>query len=90
MNKTIPYPMRHIHFDWPPLPVRGIDMGDPMGDITVKISAQVADMTDSAIVEAILQVAKEEGLTDLYLIDREFILRALRNELERMVKEDAL
>lgn len=47
------------------------------------ISAMVADMTDSAIVAAIIQSAKESGTTDLYLIDKQFIADALREKLER-------
>ena len=47
------------------------------------ISVMVADMTDSAIVAAIIEAAKESGVTDLYLMDKQFIADALREKAER-------
>ena len=48
-----------------------------------KISAAVADMTDQAICNAIIQSAKESSVTDLYLMDKTFILDAIREKLDR-------
>ena len=42
------------------------------------------DLLDKEIVNAIVDTARENGVTDVYLIDKEFILRAIKNELERM------
>ena len=42
------------------------------------------DLLDKEIVNAIVNAARENGVTDVYLIDKEFILRAIKNELERM------
>ena len=47
------------------------------------ISAVVADMTDKAIVQAALQYAKEAGITDLYMMDKQFLADAIREKLER-------
>ena len=47
------------------------------------ISAVVADMTDTAIFQAIIQTAKEAGITDLYLMDKQFVSDALKEKLER-------
>lgn len=48
-----------------------------------KLMAQVIDAADTVVVEAITNAAKEAGVTDLYLIDKEFILSAIHHEMER-------
>ena len=48
-----------------------------------KTSILIADMTDKAIVQCIIDFAIVKGITDLYLIDEEFIKTALMNEVER-------
>lgn len=48
-----------------------------------KIAAVVADMTDDAIYEAIINAAKEEGITDLYMMDKKFVLDAIKEKLKR-------
>lgn len=53
-------------------------------DTTVKnIMAQVADLSDQAIYNAITKAAQEAGVTDLYLMDKKFVLDAIREKLER-------
>lgn len=53
-------------------------------DFPVKsIMAQVADLSDQAIYSAIISAAKEAGVTDLYLMDKAFVLDALREKAER-------
>lgn len=59
---------------------------DPFKDIyerITKIKAKVIDMADEAIYQAIIEEAKEAGVTDLFLIDKEFVLTALTNEMKR-------
>ena len=61
---------------------------DPFKDIyerITKIKAKVINMADEAIYQAIIEEAKESGVTDLFLIDREFVLTALTNEMKRRV-----
>ena len=48
-----------------------------------KISAVVADMTDQAVYQAIIQSARESGITDLYLMDKQYVADALREKAER-------
>lgn len=48
-----------------------------------KIAAVVEDTKEQAVVEAVLDAAKAEGITDLYLMDRKFILDALLEKKER-------
>lgn len=52
-------------------------------DHVKKIQAAAIDMTDNLIVQAITQAAKEDGVTDLYLIDKKFAAEAIREKLER-------
>ena len=48
-----------------------------------KVFAQVVDLYDTAICDAILDFAKRESVTDVYLLDKEFVKTALINEAKR-------
>lgn len=48
-----------------------------------KVQAAVIDMTDHLLVKAITEEAIAAGYTDLYLLDKTFILDAIREKLER-------
>ena len=47
------------------------------------IAAQVADMTDTVVTEAVIHAAADAGITDLYLIDKTFIREAIQEKLDR-------
>lgn len=47
------------------------------------IYAKVIDTMDKAIVDAVIDFAKSEGFTDVYLIDKTFIVDAFNNKFER-------
>lgn len=51
--------------------------------ITEKICAKIVDAHENAIIEAIFEAAKRDGITELFLIDRQFLLDAIKNEFER-------
>lgn len=51
--------------------------------IRKNIVARIVDMTDKVILEAVIEFAKSEGITDLYLLDKEFIKTALVREIAR-------
>lgn len=51
--------------------------------IRKNIVAQIVDMTDKVILETIIEFAKSKGITDLYLLDKEFIKTALEREIAR-------
>lgn len=72
---------RLMHYEFPHEPPQL----DPDGtiDINKKIAAVVEDATDKAIVAAILAAARAEEVTDLYLIDKKFIMDAIREKQER-------
>lgn len=56
---------------------------DTTWSVSRKISAQVMDMTDKVLMGSIISAAREEGVNDLFLIDKEFIITAIKNELAR-------
>lgn len=48
-----------------------------------RIEAAAIDMDDQAILEEVIRVAREAGIDTLYLMDKQFVLDALREKLER-------
>lgn len=69
------YPLKHYSI---PQQIHGL-----LDDHAQRIQAAAIDMTDNLIVQAITQAAKEEGVTDLYLIDKKFAADAIKEKLER-------
>ena len=62
-----------------------IEFTDDMNIATLsrKIHASVMDQVDDTILKTIINCAKEEGVDDLYLLDKEFVMSAIKHELER-------
>lgn len=52
------------------------------------IAFQFVNMRDKALVQSIIAFAQQEGITDLYLIDSEFVKTALMREMERRKEGD--
>ena len=48
-----------------------------------KVQAAVVDMTDKLIVKAITEEAAAAGYTDLYLMDKKFVIDAIREKYDR-------
>lgn len=48
-----------------------------------KVQAAVVDMTDTLIVKAITEEAIAAGYTDLYLMDKKFVLDAILEKVDR-------
>ena len=69
-------PMQHYEFSKPRY---HLDF-DKVGRL---IRAMVVNTTEWAIVDAVIEAAKEDGISDLYLMDRKFVLDALREKIER-------
>lgn len=53
------------------------------GTFTATIMAEVTNMEKHAVVDAIVRLAKERGITNLYLVDERFALDALQEKMER-------
>lgn len=47
------------------------------------MAAQVVDTQERMLVEAVIKAAEEEGVRDLYILDKKFVLDALREKMER-------
>lgn len=45
--------------------------------------AKLTDMKNEAIVQECIKAANEAGITDLFLLDKKFIVDAIREKLER-------
>lgn len=74
--------MRVDHYDFASMkPVVNIN------DLAYKFAAEVIDMQDEKIVGAIRDAARQAGISELVLIDKDFIIRAIQHELEREEKE---
>lgn len=55
-----------------------------------RISAKAVDLQNEVIVAACIEAAKEAGVTDLYLLDKQFVAEAIQEKIEReMEKEDS-
>ena len=50
---------------------------------TRSIVAQVCDMRKKAIIDAIVRAAREEGIDELYLIDKAFVIAAIKEKIMR-------
>lgn len=53
-----------------------------------KAMAVVAKSTDKMLLDAIMQTAKEKGITDLYVLNEDFIMDAIREKMEREAKKE--
>ena len=64
-------------------------LNDPVVDVsemtvTFHFAAEVCDMADQAIVDAVVDAAQKSGITQLYLLDKDFISEAIREKLAKM------
>ena len=64
-----------------------LDEDNPLR-ITTRFYADVVDMTDNLIVDACVKEARKAGINDVYLLDRQFVLDALREKIQRTRQED--
>lgn len=72
------YPFEHYQFEVTPK----INVDEGVYSVQRKVLAQCVDMVDDAIVQAVVDVAREEGISDLYLLDKTFVVNALAKAIE--------
>lgn len=53
-----------------------------------RISVQIADTTDKLIMDAITRIAIAEGITDVYVLDKQNIVTALKKQIPQKPKGD--
>lgn len=56
--------------------------------IITRLYADVVDMTDNTIVDACVKAARQAGINDVYLLDKKFVLDAIREKIERTRLEE--
>ena len=52
-----------------------------------KVAFEIAESFDDAIMKKVIDIAKEQGYTDLCLINKEFVVEALKKEIERRIEK---
>lgn len=72
------YPFEHYQFEVTP----EINVNDRICSVHQKMLAKCVDMMDDAIVKAVVDVAREEGISDLYLLDKTFVVNALTKAIK--------
>ena len=72
------YPFEHYRFEVTPK----TNVNDGVYSVRQKVLAQCVDMVDDAIVQAVVDVAREEGISDLYLLDKTFVVNALTKAIK--------
>ena len=76
-----PKPLEHFRIKTTELDILG--QQSPIYQITNKLAVIAAEETDRAILDEIIRVAKSEGITDLIVLDKKFIVEAIREKMER-------
>ena len=64
-------------------PCDTIEVSDMLAGITYKIAAKAVEMREQAIVDEAVRVAKEAGVNELFLMDRQFVIDALVEKKQR-------
>lgn len=70
-----------LHFELPDK--FKLNLGEDCASAVNKMLAQVADATDKLIVDAIIKYATENGFSDAYIIDEEFVKSALEKQIPK-------
>jgi hypothetical protein len=78
MAELKPYPFEHFNMNEPEMK---FEYG--IFKMQQKIYAECVDMKDTAILEAIIRMAKEAGVTELFLLDKQFVTDALEVAIEK-------
>ena len=55
-------------------------------EVTQKVFCDVVDNLDNCIFETVSETARKNGFTEVVIFDKEFVLTALKNELNRRQK----
>ena len=76
--KKFPYTLEKFNMNAPE-----IKFVDGSLKIEEKIVAQCVEMADEAIVKAVIDCAKENGITQLYLLDKDFVVTALQDAIKK-------
>lgn len=63
------------------LPTNNLELADGIASCVQKVAVQMQEKIDEEIIREIVKVAKEQGITDLYVLDKKNIKAALRKQI---------
>lgn len=72
------YPFEHFNMNAPQMKFE-----NGLFKVQKKFYAECVDMKDQAILGAVIRAAGEAGVTELYLLDKQFVMNALEAALEK-------
>lgn len=64
-----------------------IEICKELGIIRKRLAAQAVELANEAVASAIIEAAREAGISELYLIDKTFALEAIKEKLDRELKK---
>lgn len=63
------------------LPTNNLEFADGIASCVQKVAIQMQEKIDEEIIREIVKVAKEQGITDVYILDKQNILQALKKQI---------
>lgn len=81
-------PMIHLNLNTPTPIFSEDDNSNIFAKYVNSVVAEVVDHTDKVMVEAIVKEAAAQGVNDLFLIDKEFIMSAIKHEMIRRAENE--
>lgn len=76
-------PGEYVDMGRPVLQVRTGEDGNTVASAVKKAVVLWKEDADDHIMDEIIKMCKEHGITDLYVLNRDFILSAIREKMER-------
>lgn len=76
-------PGEYVDIGSPALQVRTDEDGNTVASAVKKAVVLWKEDADDYIMDEIIKMCKEHGITDLYVLNRDFILSAIREKMER-------
>ena len=80
----IPYPMSHVQLQPPEYKFE-----NGLLSVQSKIYAECMELHETAIFDAVCRAAREAGVNELFLLDRQFVLNALTSAIAEYKKKEA-
>lgn len=60
-----------------------MQFNDDMTEMIMKLHVSVIDKMEQPIVDAVVEAAREEGVTNLCILDKKFVIDALKEKMAR-------
>lgn len=66
-----------------PAPISIEEQANGVFNLVDQFAAKVVDMREQAMLNAIISAAVQEGLNEVWILDKKFVLDALKEKMER-------